>query len=482
MRAFSTFARSRLGRATALRSGARNTRRRQASILINVRLWQDASGKSHLRRFANSKRRLRDSAHLAGQSDFAEHRRGRRNDPVPHARRDRREDAQVRCRFVDRHSSRDVDEHVVSDQVQPGPFLEHREQQRQSLLIYAVRRPACRPVRAGADERLHFDEDRTRTFDRAQDSRSRRIGRALGEKHLRRVRNRPQPGGGHLEHAELADRAKPVLHGPHHAVGVVPLPFEIQHRVDDVLERFRSGQAAFLGYVSDEEGRDVVPLRREQQLRRGFAHLADAARRRLKFHREDRLHRIHDHQRRFDTRNLFENPLQTRLGEQVQRRPADAEPFAARFDLMLRLLAGAVEDRPDRSRDARRRLQQQGRLANPRLAAEQHERSGDDAAAEDAIELVDARRQPRVLLDPDVRIERRRSARAGERVAMTRRRRAAVFLRALFSERIPFAAVRTSAQPLRRLRSALFANEDGFRRLAHSYSLSILLPIRDRIS
>src|SRR5207253_5260271 len=44
VRALSTFARSRLGRATALRSGARNTRRRQASILINVRLWQYASG------------------------------------------------------------------------------------------------------------------------------------------------------------------------------------------------------------------------------------------------------------------------------------------------------------------------------------------------------------------------------------------------------------------------------------------------------
>ena len=61
---------------------------------------------------------------------------------------------------------------------------------------------------------------------------------------------------------------------------------------------------------------------------------------------------------------------------------------------MLRFFAGAVEHRPDRCREVRRRLQQQRRLADARLAADQDERSGDDAAAEHAIELVDAGRQP----------------------------------------------------------------------------------------
>ena len=45
------------------------------------------------------------------------------------------------------------------------------------------------------------------------------------------------------------------------------LPFEVQHRVDDVLERLGAGEIAVLRDVADEEGRDVLALGREQQLR-----------------------------------------------------------------------------------------------------------------------------------------------------------------------------------------------------------------------
>ena len=105
--------------------------------------------------------------------------------------------------------------------------------------------------------------------------------------------------------------------------------------------------------------------------------------------------------------DLLEDALEAGLGEQVERRVADAEPLAARLDLMLGFLARAVEHRADRARHVRRRLQQQRRLADARLAAEQHQRSRDDAAAEHAIELVDAGRQPRVLLDLDVGVQLR---------------------------------------------------------------------------
>ena len=74
----------------------------------------------------------------------------------------------------------------------------------------------------------------------------------------------------------------------------MPLAFEVQHRVDDVLERLRTGEAAVLRDVADEERRDVLPLRGEQQLRRRLAHLADAAGRRLELQREDRLDRVDD--------------------------------------------------------------------------------------------------------------------------------------------------------------------------------------------
>jgi len=49
----------------------------------------------------------------------------------------------------------------------------------------------------------------------------------------------------------------------------------------------------------------------------------------MKLQREDRLHGIDDHERRLDAGNFFEDPLEARFGEQVQRRLADVQPLAA---------------------------------------------------------------------------------------------------------------------------------------------------------
>ena len=139
--------------------------------------------------------------------------------------------------------------------------------------------------------------------------------------------------------------------------------------------------------------------------------------------------------------DLFEDALEAGLGEDVERRPLDAEPLAARLDLVLGLLAGAVEHRADRLREVRRRLQQQRRLADARLAADEHQRAGHDAAAEHAIELADAGRQPlgHDRIDVGVELRPRRAARARNASrsppAPTRRRD-----RALLDHRVPRAA------------------------------------------
>jgi len=61
-------------------------------------------------------------------------------------------------------------------------------------------------------------------------------------------------------------------------VGVLAFALEIQHRVDDVLEGLRPGQAAFLRHVADEKRRHVLRLGREEQLRGRFTDLADYCR------------------------------------------------------------------------------------------------------------------------------------------------------------------------------------------------------------
>ncbi len=390
---------------------------------IDVGLGHDAAAEAHLRGFAHAQGRLRDAANLPRQAHLAEHRRCRRNDAIAHRRRDRGHHAQVGRRFVHRHAAGDVHEHIVADEVQARALFEHREQQREPLLVDAARHAARAPVAARADERLDFDEDRARPLDRAQHRRPRRIRRPLGQEQLGRIRHRPQAARRHLEHAELADGAEPVLHRADDAVRVVAFAFEVEHRVHDVLEGLGAGQAAVLGDVADQERRDVLALRREQQLRRRFADLPDAARRRLELERVDRLNRVDDHERRLDARHLLEDALEARFRQQIERRLADLETLTPRFDLVFRFLAGAVQHRPDRPRHVRGGLEQQRGLADARFAAEQDERSGDDAAAEHAIELADARREPGVLFDLDVAVQAR-AARGRQRVPMSGRRRA----------------------------------------------------------
>jgi hypothetical protein len=52
---------------------------------------------------------------------------------------------------------------------------------------------------------------------------------------------------------------------------------EVQNGVDDVFEHLRPREAAVLGDVPDEKRRDVLAFCGKEQLRRGLAHLSDAA-------------------------------------------------------------------------------------------------------------------------------------------------------------------------------------------------------------
>ena len=247
---------------------------------------------------------------------------------------------------------------------------------------------------------------------------------------------------------------------------VVLLALEVQHGVHDVLQRLRAGEAPVLRHVPDEKGRNILPLRGEEQLRGRLAHLADAAGGGLEAEREHGLDRVDDDERGTEARDLLEDALEARLGEDVEGRLLDPEPLAARLDLMLGFLARAVEHRPDGARKVRRGLQEERGLADARLAADQDERSRHDTAAEHAIEFADAGGNPLGDDRVDVGVELR-SVRSGQRVPLGQigathgdcRRRP------LLHHRIPRPAVGAAPEPLGGLRAAFLAGEDGFRGL-----------------
>ena len=205
---------------------------------------------------------------------------------------------------------------------------------------------------------------------------------------------------------------------------VVALALERQHGVHHVLQYFRPREASVFRDVAHQHRRHVLPLGGKEKLRGGFPHLPDAARRRLEPARPHRLHRVDDHQRRLEAGDLFEDALDAGLRQEIERRRADAEPVAAALDLVLRLLAGRVEHGADVAGEVRRRLQQQRGLADAGLAAEQHQRSRDDAAAEHAVEFADAGRQPLGLRRLDFAVQPRRALRAELGIAVDRGRRA----------------------------------------------------------
>ena len=217
-----------------------------------------------------------------------------------------------------------------------------------------------------------------------------------------------QPRARHLEHAELVRGPEPVLHRTQDAVRVIAISFELQNAVDEVLEDSRPRDGSILRHVSDENRRDARFFCGAQQSCSRLAHLSDGSRRRSDLGGIQRLHRI-DHA---DVRALRlerrDHRLELRLREDLDAL-CTAEPFGAKLHLRCRFLAGHEECTPV-LRDRRERRQQERRLPDAGLTADEHERGRHEAAAEDAIELGDPGRDPlrRLGIDVDEAQERLR--------------------------------------------------------------------------
>ena len=185
----------------------------------------------------------------------------------------------------------------------------------------AARLARRRPVPGRADERLDLDQDRPAALHRRRDDAAGRSARMDREEGSRRIGDLHHSGVVHLEHADLVGRPEPVLGRPEQAHRGVPLAFEADHRVDEVLERLGAGDRAVLGDVPDEDHGDPVPLGQVHQAQRRFAHLADAAGRAVQLFDGRRLDRIDDHERRSARPGDLDDATDVVLGQ-------DLDPFS----------------------------------------------------------------------------------------------------------------------------------------------------------
>ena len=275
----------------------------------------------------------------------------------------------------------------------------------------------------------------------------------------------PRPAAGHLEDADLVGRAEAVLDGAEDAEVMAALALEIEHRVDHVLDDARAGDLAVLGDVADEDHRGAGLLGvADQRLRRG-AHLGDGAGRRVGDVGPQRLDRIDDDERRRPAvGERGEDVLDAGLGGEQHRRVGEPEPLGAEPDLGDRLLAGDVDDPVPLLRQRAGGLQEQRRLADARVAADEQRRAAHDAAAGHPVELADAGRDPRGL-----------GALAGERrkrndpalPGAPHRPGGDTGRRRLLDQGVPLAAVVALPLPARTDRAAVLADEGRLEPCGH---------------
>ena len=167
-------------------------------------------------------------------------------------------------------------------------------------------------------------------------------------------------------------------------------PLEVEHGVDDVLERLRSRNTPALGDVPDEQYRGPRFLGEPHQPGGALAHLADVAGSALELFSVSRLHRVEEDDARFQLRGVMQNGFEARLAEDVDAPCILLQAIGAQPQLVRRLLARDIQRHNALALEPCGALHEERGLANAGLAAHQDDGSGDDSAAEDEVEFGEA--------------------------------------------------------------------------------------------
>ncbi|MPM81605.1 hypothetical protein SDC9_128661 [bioreactor metagenome] len=225
----------------------------------------------------------------------------------------------------------------------------------------------------------------------------------------------------------------------------MPVALETQHDVDQVLQGPGARDRAVLGDVSDDDHRQMAGLGDPDQRGGHLADLGDPTGRTVGVLGRHRLHGVDDEQCGGDLLDVAEDGPQVTLGRQVELLGKIPGAFGAHPHLGDRLLAGHVQRAASLLRPGRRHLQQQGRLADTRLAGQQHHRAGHQAAAEHPVQFAHPGHRPVRGLPPHLGdghglvARRDRSGRLGQRAGA----------RPLLHHGAPLLALTAAADPFR---------------------------------
>ncbi len=238
---------------------------------------QHGGGEAELLRLPQAALGMRHLADLAGEADLAEVDRLGVGRPVGRGGDQGGGDGEVGGGLVDAEAAGDVEVDVVGPERQAAAGFEHRQQHRQPAAVPAHHLPARAAAGGGGEQRLDLDQHRPRALDPGEDRRAGDVAAALGEEQGGGVGDLDQAALGHLEDADLVGRAVAVLHRAQDAELVAAVAFEIERRIDHVLQHPGAGERALLGDVADQHQGEAAGLGEADQLGGAGADLGDGA-------------------------------------------------------------------------------------------------------------------------------------------------------------------------------------------------------------
>ena len=323
------------------------------------------------------------------QRDFAKPHRLRRQRLVRQRGNQCGGHGKVRRRVGQPIAARDIEIDFGGREIEPATRLEHGEQHREAPAVPPHHRAArSGPALQAHDQRLNLDKHRARAFHRREHRGTRHRILAAREEQGGRVADFGQSLPFHRKDPDLIHRTEAVLDRAQDAVLVAALPLESHDHVDHVFQHARASNAAILGHVADQHQRRAAFLGIADQFEGRGADLADRAGGAFNLIGMHGLDRIDHQQRRgFHLAERGENIAHRSGRGELDRRRAQTKPLCPQAHLPGGFLTADIDHAAARFGDAGCGLQQQGRLADARIAAHQHGGTGHQPAAQRAVKL-----------------------------------------------------------------------------------------------
>ena len=212
------------------------------------------------------------------------------------------------------------------------------------------------------------------------------------DQHFRRIAHLTKTLACHLEHSKLGSRAETVLDAPEQTVCAPVVTFELQDHIHDMFQYLRSGNASFLGDMTDQDDRHTCFLSKTQEHRGSLLDLCDRAGRRLDILRKHGLYRVHNHKVRHHGPGFGNYVLHQGLAVYHASGIVASDTGCPQLHLLRALLSCNIQGLEIRA--MKRNLQGQGGFSDTRLASYQDQRTFHQSASENTVHFAVVQRYP----------------------------------------------------------------------------------------